>query len=152
MCLTGLLTTKCYPLFNRLVFLPSIIASQNFDTWKTRSVEDFILFVQKSNSVLRSLVFVNEFFNLWDESLVLFDVLMLLDHVCMTSWESLDVIKILLMSLLVDPGILNLDFLWLKSLMLFFSQQRVWITNSFIRSSIVILLSCLHESIRSCLC
>ena len=50
---------------------------------------------------------------------------MLGDHVGITSGQALDVLEVLLVGLLVDPGVLDLDFLGLERLLLLLSQQRV---------------------------
>jgi hypothetical protein len=123
MSLTRLFTAKSYPFLDRLILLPGIVTSEDLDSWKIGCVKDFILFVQKSYGVFGGLIFVDYLLNLGDESLVFSYILVLLDHLSMSSRKSFDVIKVLLMSLLVDPWILYFDFLWLKSIMLFLGQK-----------------------------
>jgi hypothetical protein len=111
------------PIFNRVVFIPSIVASKYLDTLKAWSVEDLVLLIQKGNGVLCCLVFVNKSFNFRNESSVLLNVLMLVNHIGMASWQAFNVLEILLVSLLMDPRVINLHLLRLESLMLFFSKQ-----------------------------
>jgi hypothetical protein len=115
------------PLLDGSVLIPGVVSCKNLDSWNTTLVEDFVLLVEESNGISGGLVFVNTCFYLVEEGGFLLNIMMFFDHVCMSCWETLDVLQILLMSLFVDPWVLYLNVLWLKCI-IFLLCQEGWLT------------------------
>jgi len=86
-------------------------------------VEDFVLRVENLSGFLGGLVFHGSVLDSRQESLLFNDRFVLFDNVSMSSWQSLNILKVLLMSLFMDPWVDNFDFFRLELLLLLISQQ-----------------------------
>lgn len=124
MCLTSSCLAVFYPVFNCSVFIPCIIPCQYlYSRHVVWIIEYFILFIKQSNSFFGSLVFINTSFYLLQECSFFLDIMMFLDDVSMSCWESFNIVEILFVSLFIDPGIFYCNLLWFKCLLLLSSKQ-----------------------------
>jgi len=69
------------PLLNGSVFIPSIISGKDFDSRHAFFSEDFILLVEKSDSLFGCLILIDTDFNLLKEGLFSLDVMMLFNDI-----------------------------------------------------------------------
>ena len=124
MCLTRSALAVFDPLLDGPVLIPGIVSGEDLDSRHVGLVEDLVLFVKESDRLFGCLILVNTGLDLVEERGLLLDIMMSFNDICVSGWKSLDIFQVLLMSLFVNPWILNLDVLWLECLVLFLGQQR----------------------------
>ena len=79
-----------YPLFNRFIFLPSVVTGECFDARHIGvTVKDFILLFEYFESLLRSFVLVGCSIQLFDEGPFSDDVFVLFNNISMSGREAL---------------------------------------------------------------
>ena len=81
--------TVVKPLLDSSVLIPSVIARECLDRKQQVVGEDLILLVEDGEGFLGGLVLVYLVVIVMDEGGLLDDILVLLDHICMTRWQSL---------------------------------------------------------------
>jgi hypothetical protein len=78
------------PLLNSLVLFPCVVSGERLDARHAWIVEDLILLLEDLQSLLGCLVFLNVSVHLLQEGLLSDDILVLLDDVCVSSRQTLD--------------------------------------------------------------
>lgn len=79
------------PLFNSLIFLPSVVTCERFDAGKVRStIEDLHLLVENLQSLLGSLILVGGSLDFFEKSFLANNVFVLFNNIGMSRWQALD--------------------------------------------------------------
>jgi hypothetical protein len=122
------LGTVVKPLLDGTILFPSVVSCQDFDSWHAGVSEDFVFFVENGYGFFGLTIFLANFLLfivLGQEGGFFDDVLVLLDQVSMAGRKSRDFLKVLLVSLVVNPRVNNLHFLGKEFVKLLFSETRV---------------------------
>lgn len=86
-------------------------------------IEDFVLGVKDFSGLLSCLILESSVLNNRQKGLLFDNRLVLFNNISVSCRQTLNVLKILLMGLLMDPRVNYLDFLGLELLLLLVSQQ-----------------------------